>query len=142
MTHPHHPPRPALEPRRVQLPRKIFRREVPAERPKSDVPAGRPPKLTPELVDRLAERIATGEPLGAAARSVGASPRSLRRWRQSGREQLHGLGLEARLELALERAERERPESWEEAAARLVMNEAAYRELLAEIAADDPLADF
>jgi hypothetical protein len=31
---------------------------------------------------------------------------------------------------------------WEEAAARLVMNERDYRELLAGIAAHDPLADF
>jgi hypothetical protein len=106
------------------------------------VPAGRPPKLTPELVDRLAERVATGEGVEAAARNVGTSPRSLRRWRQSGREQLDGLGLEGRLELALRRAEHERPESWEEAAARLVMNERDYRELLAGIAAHDPLADF
>jgi transposase-like protein len=105
------------------------------------VPAGRPSKLTPELVDRLAERVATGERLGAAARSAGASPRSLRRWRQCGREQLHGLGLEGRLELAIQRAERERPESWEQAAARLVMNEVEFRALLAGIAADDPYAD-
>jgi hypothetical protein len=65
---------------------------------------GRPPLLTPELVDDLAARVAAGEPLGTAVRAAGASERSLRRWRQAGREQLQALALEGRLERRLELA--------------------------------------
>jgi transposase-like protein len=68
------------------------------------VPAGRPSLLTDSLVDELAERVSAGEPLGAAARNAGASPRSLRRWRRAGREQLQALELEGRLERRLELA--------------------------------------
>jgi integrase len=78
--------------------------------------------LTPELVAAIAERVAAGEPLGTAAKNVGASPRSLRRWRQTGREQLQALGLEGRLEqrlaLAFERAQGPGPEDWQTIAAR------------------------
>jgi hypothetical protein len=96
------------------------------------VPAGRPSLLTSALVDQLAERVERGEPLGTAANKVGASPRSLRRWRQAGRAQLQALALEGRLEqrlaLAFERAQAE-PEDWETIAARLEANEAAWAAL-------------
>jgi hypothetical protein len=52
---------------------------------------------------------------------VGASPRSLRRWRQAGRAQLQALALEGRLEqrltLAFERAQATELENWETIAA-------------------------
>jgi hypothetical protein len=41
----------------------------------------------------------------------------------------------------LARRQRGEPESWEQAAAQLVMNEVEFRALLAGIAADDPYAD-
>ena len=43
--------------------------------------------------------------LDAAARSVGISPRTLRRWREQGRRELDALSAEARLVLELDRAE-------------------------------------
>jgi hypothetical protein len=81
------------------------------------VPAGRPSLLTPALVDELAERVAAGEPLTSAARNAGASPRSLRRWRQAGRRLLDELPLEAQLELALERTPKAAEFDWRATAA-------------------------
>lgn len=91
--------------------------------------------MTPALVDELAELVEAGEPLATAARKVGASPRSLRRWRQAGRTQLQALALEGRLEqrlaLAFARAQTDEPEDWETIAARIAANEADWRALLA-----------
>jgi hypothetical protein len=103
--------------------------------------SGRPSLLTPELVEELAARVAAGVPLGEAVRAAGASPRSLRRWQAAGRRELRELSAEARLVLALERAEGKRPEDWQSVAARLVVNEVEWRELLAE-PLDDVLAEF
>jgi transposase-like protein len=97
------------------------------------VPAGRPPLLTPQLVTAISERVAAGEPLATAARNAGASPRSLRRWRRAGREQLGVLAPEARLELAIERVAMAVPDDWEEAAARLVANQIDWAEFEGEI---------
>jgi transposase-like protein len=72
------------------------------------VPAGRPSALTEEFVDRLVEAVARGERLETAARNAGASPRSLRRWRRAGREQLQALAPEGRLERRLELALQQR----------------------------------
>jgi transposase len=46
--------------------------------------AGRPSKLTAERRDDLTLVLAEGVPVGVAARSVGVSPRSLRRWLAEG----------------------------------------------------------
>jgi hypothetical protein len=46
--------------------------------------AGRPSKLTAERRDDLTLLLAEGVPVGVAARSVGVSPRSLRRWLAEG----------------------------------------------------------
>jgi hypothetical protein len=46
--------------------------------------AGRPSKLTEERRDDLTLMLAHGVPVGVAARSVGVSARSLRRWLHEG----------------------------------------------------------
>jgi transposase len=46
--------------------------------------ASRPSKLTPERRDDLTLMLAHGVPVGVAARSVGVSARSLRRWLAEG----------------------------------------------------------
>jgi len=46
--------------------------------------AGRPSKLTPERRDDLTLMLAHGVPVGVAARSVGVSARSVRRWLAEG----------------------------------------------------------
>jgi transposase-like protein len=83
-------------------------------------------------VDELAERVSAGEALEPAARAAGTSPRSLRRWRRAGREQLQALPLEGRLErrleFALQRAQVADPEDWETIASRLVQNEVDWAE--------------
>jgi hypothetical protein len=83
------------------------------------VPAGRPPKLSQELIEELSQRVERGEPLGAAVRAARASPRSLRRWRRAGQEALGELGMEARLVLALDRADEAKPQDWRALVARL-----------------------
>ena len=60
--------------------------------------------LNEELLQAIADEVAAGATLQAAARSAGVSARSLRRWRQAGRQELDELGFAGRLELALERA--------------------------------------
>jgi len=94
--------------------------------------AGRPPLLTPELVEQVVWRVAAGEPIGTAAHAAGASPRTLRRWRAAGRRELDGLSAQARLVLAIERAEQERPEDWQALAARIVTNEVEWQALTGE----------
>jgi hypothetical protein len=66
---------------------------------------GRRSKLTDAIVERLADGLGAGCSLEQAAKSAGVTSRSLRRWRAQGRDQLDELGLPARLELALERAQ-------------------------------------
>jgi transposase len=46
--------------------------------------AGRPSKLTPERRDDLTLMLAHGVPVGVAAKSVGVSARTLRRWLAEG----------------------------------------------------------
>jgi hypothetical protein len=78
---------------------------------------GRPKLLTPALIERMSEAVAVG---GRPESAGGVSSRSVRRWRARGRAELDALSLEARLELALDRAEEGvRALSWRETARRL-----------------------
>jgi hypothetical protein len=87
---------------------------------------GRPRKLTAGLIEALVFNTELTGSVEAGARATGVAPRSLRRWRSRGCRELAALSLEARLVLALDRAERRsRALTWEEAAARL---EASYPE--------------
>lgn len=47
-------------------------------------PPGRPHKITPDLLEHLAELLAAGNPLDTSARSAGISPATLHRWQARG----------------------------------------------------------
>lgn len=47
-------------------------------------PPGRPHKITPELLELLAELLAAGNPLDTSARLAGISPATLYRWQARG----------------------------------------------------------
>jgi hypothetical protein len=94
--------------------------------------AGRNRLLTPDLAEELAGKVAAGVTLEQASAELGLSSRSVRRWRAEGERELDGLSAEAKLALGLDRA-RDRAfevEPWQDAAARLVANDAALAELL------------
>jgi hypothetical protein len=78
---------------------------------------GRPRLLTPLLVGRLVASIEGGASLEQAAVEAGIGSRSLRRWRAIGQRELAGLSVEARLALALERAQPPKPIDWRASAA-------------------------
>ena len=76
----------------------------------------RPKLLTPTLIERMTDAVATG----GRPESVGVSIRSVERWRARGRADLAALSLEARLELGLRREEAKvRALGWQALAARL-----------------------
>jgi hypothetical protein len=82
--------------------------------------AGRPSKLTPDLIDRLAALVALGAEPASAAVALGVGRRTLRRWRAVGGRQVAALDLPARLVLALDRAQTDaRRADWRAAALRL-----------------------
>ena len=68
---------------------------------------GRPRLLTDALVEQLTADVSLGVGVASAAKLAGVDPRSLRRWREQGRRELAALSCEARLALALDRAERQ-----------------------------------
>jgi hypothetical protein len=71
--------------------------------------AGRPRLLTPLLIERLTLAVERGATLEEASREVGVTSRSLRRWRAIGERELDRLSAEARLVLALDRAQPQLP---------------------------------
>jgi hypothetical protein len=68
---------------------------------------GRPRLLNDALVAQLTADVELGVGVGSAAKLAGVDPRSLRRWRAQGRRELAALSCEARLALALDRAQRQ-----------------------------------
>ena len=63
----------------------------------------RPTLLSVAVIQRIADAVA----MGGTPETAGVSSRSVRRWRARGRAELDALSLEARLELAIGRAEDE-----------------------------------
>jgi hypothetical protein len=101
---------------------------------------GRPRMLTPQVADQLVAQLAAGARLEDAAHAAGISPRTLRSLRRrawSKRvEDRPFIALERRVQAALRRAPA--PDAlgvgnWEEAAARIIGNEAWWAEFQAEL---------